>query len=160
MYWVRIDNRLVHGQIIESWAPTMHTRLILVVNDELAEDPLRQEIMSLAAPDGLDIAFSRVAETSRGLEALLRKLTRGKVGASEVMVLFGNCPDARAAFEEGLAFAKLNVGNLHYGPGKRQLCDHVAVDDDDRSCLTFFHQRGVSLDFRCVPGDPVQVREW
>lgn len=50
MTFVRIDNRLVHGQIIETWLPFTRARTIVVANDELAADPLRQEIMSLAIP--------------------------------------------------------------------------------------------------------------
>lgn len=55
MLWFRIDNRLVHGQIIEAWLPHIRAKTLLVANDELAQDELRQEIMSLAVPS--DVSF-------------------------------------------------------------------------------------------------------
>ncbi len=61
MAFVRVDNRLVHGQIIETWLPFTRARSIVVVNDELASDFLRQEIMSLAIPAGVHIEFVQVA---------------------------------------------------------------------------------------------------
>ena len=55
MRFVRIDNRLVHGQVIETWLPHTRAGMIVVVNDELSGNMLRQEIMSLAIPDGVEI---------------------------------------------------------------------------------------------------------
>ena len=64
MYWVRVDNRLVHGQIIETWLPFTKSRMIVVANDELSHDELRQEIMGLAIPAHVEKAFVSVAEAA------------------------------------------------------------------------------------------------
>jgi len=151
MAFVRVDNRLVHGQIIETWLPFTLARRIVVVNDELAADPLRQEIMSLAIPGGVDIAFLAVAE-------LAGYFGRAPLDFGEALILFASCRDAQAAYEHGFDFANLNLGNLHYAPGKRQVCPHVALSKEDESCLDFFRDKGVRLDYRCVPGDPAQPR--
>ena len=151
MAFVRIDNRLVHGQIIETWLPFTLARRIVVVNDELAGDPLRQEIMSLAIPAGVEILFLPVAE-------LAGYFNRAPLDIGEALILFSSCRDAQAAYEHGFDFANLNLGNLHYAPGKRQICPHVALSQEDESCLDFFRDKGVRLDYRCVPGDPSQPR--
>ncbi|MFP5257492.1 MAG: PTS sugar transporter subunit IIB [Acidobacteriota bacterium] len=151
MAFVRVDNRLVHGQIIETWLPFTLARRIVVVNDELAADPLRQEIMSLAIPGGVDIVFLAVAE-------LAGYFSRAPLDFGEALILFASCRDAQAAYEHGFDFANLNLGNLHYAPGKRQVCPHVALSKEDESCLDFFRDKGVRLDYRCVPGDPAQPR--
>lgn len=155
MYWVRVDNRLIHGQIIESWLPFTKSRMIVVVNDQVRADPLRQEIMSLAVPSSVEKAFVGVVEAHRFMERTFSSLE------PDVLLLFATCSDARRAHESGLAFKILNLGNLHYGPGKDQLCPHVALDGDDRVCLKYFDASGVDLDFRCVPNEPVQLgRPW
>jgi len=151
MVFVRVDNRLVHGQIIETWLPFTLARRIVVVNDELAADPLRQEIMSLAIPAGVEIVFLAVA----GLAAYFG---RAPLDFDEALILFATCRDAQAAYEYGFDFANLNLGNLHYAPGKRQICPHVALSKEDEACLDFFRDKGVRLDYRCVPGDPAQPR--
>jgi PTS system mannose-specific IIB component len=154
MYWVRVDNRLIHGQVIESWLPFTKSRTVVVVNDEIAADPLRQEIMGLAIPRGVLARFFAVSEAAR-------RLGQEPPGEEDpnVLVLFATCCDAQAAWEEGLAFMRLNIGNLHYGPGKRQICSHVALSEVDQACLAFFSRKGVKLDFRCVPSEPVQVEK-
>lgn len=146
MYWVRIDNRLVHGQVIEAWLPYCGAQALIVVNDDLAKDSLRQEIMSLAIPQEVTITFVTVGQAAA---APVRE---------DALILFATCADARKAFENGLAFESLNIGNLHYSPGKKQVCAHVALSADDESCLDFFSRHGVRLDFRCVPGDSTQPR--
>ncbi len=151
MAFVRIDNRLVHGQIIESWLPFTRARVILVVNDDLAADFLRQEIMSLAIPDGVRIVFLAV-------EGLLLFISRNPLDAEDALILFSNCRDAQSAYEQGFGFGNLNLGNLHYAPGKKQICPHVALSKEDEYCLDFFRDRGVRLDYRCVPSDPPQLR--
>ncbi|WP_029894846.1 PTS sugar transporter subunit IIB [Desulfohalovibrio reitneri] len=153
MFWVRIDNRLVHGQIIEAWLPYTGADVLVVVNDELAQDDLRQEIMAMAIPQDVTLRFASIDRASDVVADL-------SVGghAENVLVLLATCPDAKRAFEEGLRFDELNVGNLHYGPGKKQVCPHVSLSGEDESCLEFFSQREVQLDYRCVPNDPVQIK--
>ncbi|MBG0775797.1 MAG: PTS sugar transporter subunit IIB [Desulfovibrionaceae bacterium] len=155
MFWVRIDNRLVHGQIIEAWVPFTGAKLLLVANDRLQSDPLQQEIVSLAIPGNLEADFVRVDEVNGFLQHALEHVDR-----ADVFVLFSSCRDARRGYENGLGFGVLNVGNLHYAPGKKQVCSHVALSDDDENCLNFFAKKGVELDFRCVPNETIQVRSW
>ncbi|MEF3696530.1 PTS sugar transporter subunit IIB [Desulfolutivibrio sp.] len=146
MHFVRIDNRLVHGQVIETWLPHTRARMIAVVNDELAGNMLRQEIMSLAIPDGVDIVFLPVAKMTAFFSGSARQ-------DMDALILFSSCADARAAFESGYGFTCLNLGNLHYAAGKKQICPHVALSKEDETCLRFFVQNGVKIDYRCVPGD-------
>ncbi len=153
MFWTRIDNRLIHGQIIETWIPYTGARQLVVANDEMAADVLQQEITALAIPTNVSPHFVRVDL----LREFLAKL-ESSFEHAEIMVLFANCKDAKRAFESGFAMKILNVGNLHYGPGKKQLLAHVALSSDDEKCLAFFSRQGVSLDFRCIPTETVQVK--
>jgi PTS system mannose-specific IIB component len=148
--WVRIDNRLVHGQIIEAWLPFTDAKTIVVANDELAADELRQQIMSIAIPLGVEISFIAVPMLQ---EFLSSKKFKGK----NALVLFASCSDARRAFESGMEYTRLNLGNLHYGPGKKQICQHIALSKEDEKCLDFLTARGVLLDYRCVPSDPLEL---
>ncbi len=153
MLWFRIDNRLVHGQIIEAWLPYTGARRLLVANDALAADDLQQQIVSLAIPGRVEVHFVRV-------DALAQYCTGRADDGHDTLVLFATCADARRAFDAGVGMSTLNVGNLHYTPGKKQLCAHVSVSDDDEACLRFFNRHSVSLDFRCVPNEPVQIKGW
>ncbi|WP_272699710.1 PTS sugar transporter subunit IIB [Desulfovibrio sp. Fe33] len=153
MTLVRIDNRLIHGQIIETWLPYTGARTVIVANDELAHDILQQEIMSLAIPQAVKSSFITVDEVPEAVTKL-----SSNPGEYAAIILFSNCSDARRAFDSGFGFHVLNIGNVHYSPGKRQISPSVALSDEDETCLRHLNRKGVELDFRCVPNDPIQVR--
>ena len=73
-------------------------------------------------------------------------------------MLFATCGDLQRALQNGFSLTTVNIGNLHYSPGKQQLCAHVALSNEDIGCLKAFSNRGIQLDFRCVPNDPTQVK--
>ena len=154
MYWVRIDNRLVHGQVIETWLPYTRAKTLVVANDDLAYDEMRQEIIGLAIPVGIQHRFVSIDYLPRLLQSSERLRS-----SANVLFLFATCADAWRAFELGFSFDHLNIGNIHYGPGRRQVCDHAALSREDIACLRSFSIKGVELDFRCVPNTPVQVKE-
>jgi len=153
MNWVRVDNRLVHGQVVETWLPYIGASTIIVANDDVSEDVLTQEIMSLAIPQSTASSFVPIHDLLHLKGTALWSATH-----SDTLVLFSNCGDARRAYEIGFTFATINIGNIHYAPGKRQLSPSVAVNETEEECLHFFLGKHVKLDFRCVPNDPVQVR--
>ncbi len=148
MLWFRIDNRMVHGQVIETWIPYLESNRLLVVNDAIASDCLQQSIMALAVPHRVKVEFLHLSELRKALQ---------DANYPNTLVLLSNCQDARKVFELGTMFKLINVGNLHYGPGKAQICPHAAVSEDDACCLHFLQDKGVELDFRCVPNDKSKV---
>lgn len=153
MIWYRIDNRLVHGQIIEAWLPYTRATKLVVANDEFAVEPLRQQIILLAVPSRIHSEFVRVAELKALVDSYRQK-------NDEALILFANCADARAALEAGISMEVCNIGNLHYAPDKRQICQHIALSIEDENCLRYLESRGVELDFRSIPADNPQVKDW
>lgn len=144
MAWFRVDNRLVHGQVIEAWLPYTGARYLIVANDELADNALRQQILSLAVPQRVKLSFVSVS----GLPALLHATP-----SAQTFVLLADCRDAFRAFRQGVGMRALNVGNLQYAEGKRQIFPHVAVSDRDVETLVYLREHDVALDFRAVPLD-------
>lgn len=150
--WVRVDNRLIHGQVIETWVPYSKVDTLVVVNDELAVNGMRQDIMRMAVPCGIQLFFSTIGQLAGNLTEYVHQ------GSRAFFLLFANCQDARLAYEKGISFRMLNIGNLHYAPGKHQICDHIALSKEDIACLGFFSRKGVELDFRCIPSKKIQVK--
>lgn len=149
MRWFRIDNRLVHGQVIEAWLPYTGASCLVVANDDVANDDLQQQIMSLAIPSRVHVHFLAVQAVAQFLKSQ---------GDADAFVLFANCHDVERVFTNGLPMDVLNVGNMHYAPGKKQLYPHVALSPEDQTCLSFLQEHGVMLDFRCVPNDTTEAR--
>jgi len=153
MTWFRIDNRLVHGQVVEGWLPYFDATELVVVNDKLAGDELQQQIMQLAIPGRIRVSFVPFCQ----VKSLYDHLESKGISA---LYLLANCRDVLRLIEAGVAVPVLNVGNMHYGQGKKHLCAHVAVSEEDLHCLQSLRADGIKLDFRCIPTDVPVVVEW
>lgn len=109
--------------------------------------------MSIAIPRTIKSSFVGVEGLAEEVEQIVKN-----DDSSGILILFIGCPDAKRAYDSGFGFETLNIGNVHYTPGRKQVSPSVALSDEDEACLRQLSKKGVELDFRCVPNDPVQVR--
>lgn len=147
---VRVDNRLIHGQILESWVPSMRADCIVVANDEVAGVAFQKMLMESAVPKGIKVAIGTIEEMARYLRS-------GKVNDHRVLLLFASPQDALEAHRLGVDFSELNLGNLHGGKDKRRLSCTVALNDDDIDQLQALEDDGVKVVLQCVPSDRQQL---
>jgi PTS system sorbose-specific IIB component len=149
--FVRIDNRLIHGQVLEAWVPTIRADCIVVASNELAELALQKQLMKAAVPRGIEVAIGTVEEMAAYLrsEAAARR---------RVLLLFGNLQDALQAYRLGVRFHLLNLGNLHGGKDRKRLSCTVALNQEDLASLEAFEKEGVEVVLQCVPSD--RQRSW
>ncbi len=124
----RIDNRLVHGQVGVSWVSSIGANLLVVVDDKAAEDPLQQQLMKLTADSsGVGIRFFSIQKT---IDVIHK--------ASDKQKIFIVCktPDVvKKLIDGGVPLKLINVGNMHYSDGKKQLSEKVFVDEKDYEVL-------------------------
>lgn len=146
--WFRVDNRLIHGQVIEGWLPYTGAKHLVVVNDPLADDDIRQQIMVLAISRHIDVRFVHVDELGKTLVGL----------GDATFVLFENCRDVRRVCEQSVKVPTLNIGNIHYAKGKHQLYPNVALSDEDVADLRMIIKaQHTQLDFRAIPSEIVKA---
>lgn len=146
---LRIDDRLVHGQVIVSWLPYLGTKSILVANERVAIDPMRQEMMRLAIPTDVEISF--LTPTSIGNNHAL---------PADSLVLVASPKDAWDCLQEGLKPEILNVGGLHARPGKTEIFEALHLDDDDRKHFQNIIEAGHSPIFQPTPqNEPIPLKE-
>ena len=146
--WFRVDNRLIHGQVIEGWLPYTGAKNLVVANDRLADDDFSQQIMVLAVSRHVDVLFTHVGLLPKTLADL----------GDATFVLFENCHDARLACTAGVKVPLLNIGNVHYARGRHQIYPHVALSDDDVADLrSIIKEQHTQLDFRAIPSENVKA---
>ncbi len=150
--WVRIDNRLVHGQVIETWIPYCGAKVLVVANDALKKDDIRQEIIKIAIPPSVRVLFCDLYSVQEEIDKLSQE------EETSIFILFASCQDARKAYDSGFSFPILNIGNLHHAEGKITLCEHIFLSEEDIECLRFFKREGITIDFRCVPNKQVTIK--
>ncbi len=143
---LRVDSRLVHGQVIEAWLPFLDTRTIVVIDDTTSANLVLREVMKMAVPPGVELFFSTLAEFKTKDDIL---------GTDERPVLL-LCKDLRAALSivrSVPGIDKVNLGNLHYSAGKKEVSPSVFLDDKDMIMVNKIRNLGVSIDVKTVPTD-------
>ena len=134
----RIDNRLIHGQVATQWSSYLGANLLLVANDKVAGDPMRQGLMDMAAPAGAQTRYFTIEKTINIIgKAADRQL---------IFIICENPQDVLKLVEGGVPIKKVNIGNMHMAEGKRQVAGVVAVDDADVAAFKKLQELGVELE--------------
>lgn len=142
----RIDDRLVHGQVVEGWIPHLRAQRVIVVSDAAAADETQRALMQMALPEDVEFEALSVEQAARH-PALLE--TAGK----RTLVLAPGPLEILGLLERGVNFTRVNVGGLHYSAGKVQLGKAIFLSEEDRRALQRISRRGVVLEGRATPGE-------
>lgn len=141
----RIDNRLIHGQVAVTWVNHIGANLILVADDKVAENNIQQSLMDMAVPDVIETRYFTVQETIENI---------GYAADDQLIFLVVRTPQTLLRLVEGgVPIEKVNVGNLHYSEGKKQISSTVSVDKDDIKTFKKLNELGVESDVRRVPDE-------
>ena len=143
---VRIDDRLIHGQVVEGWLDAISVNHILIASDEIAQDEFQKTLLSLAVPPKIKVSFFSIKEST---EYLTLKQTPG----DRIIVLLHGPGEALQLLEAGVQITSINVGGMHYGDGKKQVLPFLSVDEADRKVFEKIHAMHISLDGRVLPDD-------
>jgi len=145
---VRVDSRLVHGQIIETWLPFLKATRIIVVNDEVAGNFFRETVIRMAVPRDVEVLIYGVEEFGRSDAAR-------QVKNEMAIVLFSGVNDVVRSWAAGFRFGKLNIGNLYSENWVLQCSTSVCLADEDIAHVHFLIDAGVTVELRSVPSDRV-----
>ncbi len=143
---VRIDDRLIHGQIIEGWVRYLHVNHIVVSNNQVGNDEMQKVLMTMAVPPPLKVDIFTLSET-------IEELKFGTFDKSRVLILVSSPSDALFLTDRGLCVSKINVGGIHYSVGKKQVLKTISVNDDDIASFYCLHEKGIKLEVQVVPTD-------
>lgn len=142
---VRVDNRLVHGQILEAWVPFVKAKCIIVVDNNSASDFFCETVIRMAVPSDIEVNICSVEDFS---ESYVYAHGSGK----KTIVLFSNIADALKAYESGFHFEKLNIGNIHHEDYTVCCAPSVFLCDlEIQDVLTLLEEKGVAVELKRVP---------
>ena len=148
---LRIDDRLIHGQVVEGWVPHLKVDLVVVVSDTAASDDVQSALMKMALPASVGLIVSSVA----GAPSIL---SDPKLASRKALVLVPSPSEALALVENGVKVDRVNVGGLHHTVGKVQLGRALFLDEKDRLALKALAAKGVRLESRALPADAEENR--
>ena len=146
----RIDDRFIYGQDVELWNEAIGSNLVLIVNDEIAEDSRKWAPMRVAAPDGVWTRFFSVQKT---IDVIHTATPR-----QWILIMVASPADALALVKGGVPITKISIGHMQAGEGKRPVTPAVAVDDEDVAALKELQELGIELEIRYLPSsDPDHI---
>lgn len=148
---LRIDDRLIHAQVVIGWGNALHPDRIVVADDRVASSEWEKNLYLTAALPEIKVSILSFKECVNQI--------RGGVFDSEKIILLVKSPESvLELMEMGLDIDSVNVGSLHYSEGKERILEHVYIDANDRANMRELVKRGVTLEARALPGDrPVNL---
>jgi len=148
--FARIDDRLIHGQVVEGWLPFLNATEVVIASGAVAKDKTRIDLMRLALPQHVDL---KVKTTKQTIE-YIKRINQDK----KILLLTPTPCEILEIIESGVEIESVNVGGMHYSIGKVQIGRAVFMDSQDIACLKKIAGKGVKLEGRGVPTDkPVDV---
>ncbi|QDE93057.1 PTS sorbose transporter subunit IIC [Myxococcus xanthus] len=146
---VRVDNRLIHGQVVEAWLPFLKVSRVVVADDEAASSPLIRAAMALAVQSAIEVQILPLSQVD--FAALSKDGVR-------TLVLLRDVASVPFAHAHGLAMDELNLGNVHFGTGRRQVSPSVFLAEAELTTLQQLADKGVRVAARAVPAEkPVEL---
>jgi mannose/fructose/N-acetylgalactosamine-specific phosphotransferase system component IIB len=145
MSWVlhRVDDRLIHGQVVIAWGQRFRPERILVVDNASAANDWERDLLASAAP-GVEVRVLGVAEATAAY--VLETQAQGPA-----FLLVRDLQTALALLEAGTSISAFNLGGLHYAPGKDKVNEYIYLDREDRRAARALLDRGVALEVQDVP---------
>jgi mannose/fructose/N-acetylgalactosamine-specific phosphotransferase system component IIB len=151
MSWVlhRVDDRLIHGQVVVAWGRRLRPARIWVADDASAADAWERDLLATVAP-GIDVRVVSVAEAAAAYAA-------EAAAPGGAFLLVRDLGTALALVEAGAAIPWFTLGGLHYAPGRDKINEYIYLGTEDRRAARALIARGVRLEVQDVPATRPQA---
>ena len=144
---VRMDNRLIHGQILVEWNAYLKIDHLIVTNDKVANDPMQVTLLKAVTPIGAKVSVLTIKDC---VEYCL-----SPDAENESIFIITKLPeDCLALLENGLKIDTLNLGNQAFVRGSKKLSNNVYLTEEGVKALKEIHEKGIKLTCRTHPPEP------
>ena len=150
---LRVDDRFVHGQILQGWLPSTRAQELFISNDALAQDEVQKMIMECAIPYNVRIVIDTVDEVARILKS-------EDVPGLRRMVIVDTPVDALRLVRAGVRFGSLNLGNMSESGNNKPITRSLALGEESIRAIREILQEGIGINVQSVPFEkPIDFRE-
>jgi len=140
----RIDDRLIHGQVVVGWGQPLDIRLLILVDDTVAASEWEQELYRMAVPPEMEIHFESVETAPQSHELYANDPRR-------IMLVTGDIATMRKLVEKIPSIRKVNLGGMHHRAGREQRLRYVFLTPEEESLLRELDSAGVEVTAQDVP---------
>jgi PTS system mannose-specific IIB component len=144
---VRVDDRLIHGQVATRWATGLKVNRIMVIDDKVAVNEVEKSVLRMAAPTGVNTSILTVDKAANNIK-------NGNYQGQRVLVVIKTPEVAVQLLNAGLDVKQVNIGNLSNRPNTVQIKKSVSLSESERKAVDFLLEKGVEVTAQMVPDDP------
>lgn len=141
---VRIDERLIHGQVAAFWTNKLSVGRLIVVNNDVIKNEVQKMALKMATPVGVKLSIISV-------ETAAKNLIARKYEGQRVMLIFKNPKTLYELLEKGVKLEEINVGNMSTKVGTKQVKKSVSVTSEDVEYFNKIDKMGVNITAQMVP---------
>jgi D-glucosaminate PTS system EIIB component len=150
----RIDDRLIHGQVVVGWGKPLNARFIVLVDDGVRASDVEQELYRMGVPPEIEVMFASTTEARQRLPDWERDPRIG-------ILVLGDINTLAALTGNGHGVNRVNVGGLHHRPGRSERLRYVYLSDEEAAQLRALAARGVEVTAQDVPtARPVPLEDF
>ncbi len=152
---VRVDDRLIHGQVVVGWSQALGVKQIVLVDDSVSAsgNEWERDICRMGVPPDMTIEFVPVALAAQ-------RVPEWEVSPRRTMLVLGDIATAVRLCQLAPTLRKVNLGGIHQAPGRRQRLAYVFLTDTEADDLRQLASRGVEVTAQDVPtARPVPISE-
>ena len=140
----RVDDRLIHGQVVVGWGQPLDASFIVLVDDTVRASDWEHDLYRMGVPPHIEVIFASVDEA-------LRRLPEWEAERRVGILLTGDL-DTMAALARGSnRVGKVNVGGIHHRQGRSERLRYVYLTDAEAATLRAIAARGVDVTAQDVP---------
>lgn len=143
---MRVDERLIHGQIAFAWTNAIGANCIFIVNDDVASSPFRKSSLKLACPPGVKLVIKDVEEAKKALNGTA-------IDKYNIFLIVDNIEDALDLAKSSDKIKHLNLGNIKKVGDKEQVTNSVFLSKQEFDNIRSLKDIGVEVECRAIPTD-------
>lgn len=143
---IRIEERLIHGQVATVWNQFLKPNRIIVIDNEASQDELQKKLLKLGCPSGVKLS---IFSPKRAVE----RLAENPYGDEKVFILFKNPENLKEFYDLGYPFTTVNVGNMGGKKDAVEVKKGVCVRPFEAEIFRELHNKGIKFTAKMVPAD-------
>lgn len=147
---IRIDDRLIHGQVAMFWTNELQASRIMVINDEIAVNDMQKSLLRMAAP-------ANVATSILNRETAVKNIRADKYEGQRVFIVVKSPEDILYLVEHGLAISTLNVGNMSGRDNTTSIRQNINVTESEMKAFLKLLEKGIEITTIMTPNDSKQL---
>jgi PTS system mannose-specific IIB component len=135
---LRVDNRLIHGQVTAFWVRSLSCERAIIIDDATAADKFIKKILLMAMPPSTKLTIYSVEEA-------VKEWQENQLGSGRAMVIFKDIAGAKRTFECGFRFENLQIGGSPRTTGQKQVSGSIYLNEDEAKMLNELESEGVEI---------------